>query len=70
VLELIVAILLIVLMVKIANNDGQTGWVWGVITFFVTLVCMVLIPLPLLRVGVAGIAVFVGMIGYKTVANR
>ena len=70
-LEIIVVVLLIVAMVKIAGNDNQSPLLWGIVTFVVAAACIVLIPsLPFIRVGIAGVLVFVGMIGYKTVSNN
>jgi hypothetical protein len=67
--ELIVAILLIVAMLKIANADNQSPVLWGGVTFLVAAACIALIPLPFIRLGIAGVVVFLAMIGYKAATN-
>ena len=69
-LELIVGILAISAVVKIASADGQSGLLWGLVTFGLIVACMMLVPLPFLRVGLAGVLALVAMFGYKVVANR
>jgi hypothetical protein len=63
-LEIIVAIAAIVAIVKIADADGQTPWVWGLVTFGLIALSMV-IPLPFIRVLIAAVAAFVLMIVKK-----
>lgn len=69
-LEIIVAIMLIVLIVKVADRDGQSTLLWGAVTFVAAAACIALIPLPFLRLGIAGLIVFAAMIGYKTAFNK
>ena len=69
-MELVVAILAIVAMAKIASADDQSPIIWGSVTLLLLGACIALIPLPFIRVGIAAVAAFVAMIGYKVVANR
>ena len=69
-LEIIVGVLLVVAIVKIADADDQSAGLWGGITVLAVLAAFFFIPLPFLRVGIAGIVVFLSMIGYKVAASR
>ena len=69
-LELIIGIMAIVAMVKIASADGQSGALWGLVTFVCVAACVVLIPLPMLRVAIGGIIAFIAMFVYKLAANK
>ena len=69
--ELIVGIFTIVAMVKIASADDQSPLLWGAVTFALCVVCIMLMPgLPFIRIGVAFVLAFVGMVAYKVAANR
>ena len=69
--ELIVGICAIVAMVKIASADDQSPLLWGAATFGLCVVCIMLMPgLPFLRIGIAIVVAFIGMIAYKVAANR
>ena len=57
-------------MVKIADADNQPRLLWGAVTCGLVIVCTALIPLPFLRVGVAFVAAFIAMTGYKIYAER
>ena len=65
-IEIVLGIALCVVMGKIASADNQSPWVWGIVTF-VLCAASLLIPLPFLRIGIAGAATFIGMIVYKSV---
>jgi hypothetical protein len=65
VLELILAIVLIVAVVKVANIENRSPVLWGVITFLISAACVVVIPIPFLRIGVAFIAAFAAMMIMK-----
>jgi hypothetical protein len=69
-IELFAGFMLILSMVKIADHDNQSPLLWGIVTFLITAACISLIPIPFIRIGIAGLLVFVGMIGYKTIADR
>ena len=69
-LELIVASAVVVAMVKIAGADDQSPLLWGGIAFLLTAACVVLIPLPFIRVGIAFALSFVAMIAYKVLKDR
>lgn len=63
--EIALAIGLVVVIVKVADNEGQPTFVWGLLTTLACIGSMFLIPWPFLRVLGAGILVFIAM----TVAN-
>jgi hypothetical protein len=69
-LELIIGILAISAVVKIASADGQNAALWGLVTFVLVAACVVLIPLPMLRVGIGAILAFLAMFAYKVAANK
>jgi hypothetical protein len=69
-LELIVVALAVSAMVKVAAADGQSSLLWGSATFALSIVCIMLIPYPFLRIGAAFALAFCGMIAYKVAANR
>jgi hypothetical protein len=69
-LELILAVMAIVAVVKIASADGQSGLLWGSVMFVLLVACIALIPLPMLRIGIAGVLAFIAMFAYKVVANK
>jgi hypothetical protein len=68
-LEILVAIAAIVAMARIASADGHSALLWGLITFGLCAACL-LIPLPLIRVGIAFGLALLAMFAYKIVANR
>lgn len=68
-LEIILAILLCGIMYKIADQEQLSGVAWGGLTMLVC-VASVFVPLPYLRVIIAGVAMFVAMIIYKIVARK
>ena len=69
-LEIFVCIATIVAMAKIASADDQSPLLWGLITFALVAACVVLIPLPFIRVGIAFVVAIAAMITYKVVSNR
>ena len=66
-LEIIVGIAAIVAMAKIADADDQSALLWGLITFALIVASLMLIPLPLIRVGIAFVVAIIAMIIYKVV---
>jgi len=68
-IEIILGVVLCAGMAKIASADDQSGIVWGFVTFIILLGCLA-IPIPYVRVLIAGGATFVAMIGWKAVADR
>ena len=68
--ELLVCIAAIGAMVKIADADDRSPWMWGAITFLLVVASVVLVPWPFIRVGIAFGLAAVGMIAYKVVRNR
>jgi hypothetical protein len=63
-MEYFLGICAVVAMYKIADADGRSGLVWGVITLFIVFGCFA-IPLPFLRVLIALIIAFVALMVRK-----
>jgi hypothetical protein len=70
VLEILFAVVTAAAVGKIARNDNQSGVLWGGLTLLACIGAFAAIPLPYLRVLLAGVLGFVGMIVFKIVANR
>lgn len=68
-IELVMIAAACIAMYRIAENDEQSPWAWVAITFGICMLCLA-IPLPLIRVGIAAVIAFGGMIAYKVVTNR
>lgn len=69
--ELIVSVFAVVAMVRIASADDQSPLLWGLITFGLCVLSFMLMPgLPFIRVGIAFVVAFIGMIVYKVAADR
>ncbi|WP_106381207.1 hypothetical protein [Abditibacterium utsteinense] len=60
--ELLLAIAASVAMGRLAEKDGHSNAVWGIITFVLCLFSL-LIPIPFLRIGIACAVVF-GLLTY------
>ena len=69
-LEILIVIAMIVLMAKIASADDQSPWLWGGLTFALSVAALVLIPLPIIRLAIVGVVVFIAMIVYKVMKDR
>jgi hypothetical protein len=69
-LEIVLGIAVVVMMAKVANADDQSAVTWGGLTFLLCVASVLFVPLPFLRMLLAGAAVFALMIGYKMVAER
>ena len=69
-LEILIVIAMIVLMAKIASADDQSPWLWGGLTFALSAAAIVLIPLPIIRLAIVGVVVFIAMIVYKVMKDR
>ncbi len=67
--EIILGVFMCVTMGKIASADDQSGVVWGFITFAFCLIAM-LIPLPFIRLGIAGVGAFATLMAYKMIGKR
>lgn len=67
--ELILAIALIVAMVRIADVENMSPWLWGAVAFLILLGSGI-IPIPYFRILVAGILSYGAMLTYKIVANK
>jgi hypothetical protein len=66
VIEIILAIGLCVVMGKIADADGRSGFLWGGITAALCVACL-FIPIPYARFLLAGVVAFVAMIVVKMI---
>jgi len=67
-LGLVMIIALIVFMYRLAEHENMAGWLWGLITFAVCGGAM-FIPLPLLRVVIAGVVAFGAMFVFKLLGD-
>ena len=54
---------------KVASVENESGIIWGAITFLLCAVSL-LVPLPFLRIFIAGLLAFVLMIVYKMTRGR
>ncbi|HUG90430.1 MAG TPA: hypothetical protein VML55_06335 [Planctomycetaceae bacterium] len=68
-LEVALGIALCVIIGKIADADGQSGIIWGAVTFLLCFASLA-IALPFLRILFAGVAAVVLMIAWKAIAGR
>ena len=59
-LELLVLVGVCIAIGKIASADGKSGFLWGMVALLLCFLSMA-IPLPFLRLGIAGVATFVLM---------
>lgn len=57
-------------MYRVADTEGKSGLLWGFITFLICLACGVLIPLPLVNVGIGFGVSFLAFFAYKVIANE
>lgn len=68
-LEILLIVAVVVAIAKIAAADDQSAVMWGVIAVVICGLSL-LIPLPFLRILLAGIVTFCAMIGYKMATNK
>ncbi len=61
---------LIVAAYKIADMDERSGLIWAVVAFGIAFGSLFLIPLPFIRILVAGVAVIVVMVIAKMIEAR
>jgi hypothetical protein len=64
-MELLLGIVAVAAMAKVADADGRSALVWGLITFAIVFACIYGIPLPFLRVLIGLIIAFVAMMVRK-----
>jgi hypothetical protein len=57
-------------MGKIADAEGRSSLMWGILTLGLCLAASVVIPLPLLRILIAGVAAFIIMMVAKAFDRR
>lgn len=69
-LEILLAAAVIAGMYKIADADDQKPWLWAGVTLLLCIVSILFVPLPFLRLLIAGVVAFVLMIGYKVVTKQ
>jgi hypothetical protein len=69
-IELLIIIALIVGISRMAEADNMSGVKWGAITMLACIVAVAIIPLPFIRVLIAGVGVFAGMVAVKGAASR
>ena len=59
-----------ILMYRVAEIDNESGPMWAGIAVATCVLSLFVIPWMLLRIGIATVAVFVGMIVYRMVKDR
>jgi hypothetical protein len=69
IIELVMAVAVVVAMVKIADMENQSSFIWGAVAVAALVLCFAL-PLPFFRVLVAGVISYAAMFVYKVVANK
>ena len=69
-LEIVMIAASVVLMYRIAEIEQRSGLVWAFLTGAACIGSLFVIPLPLLRIGIALAAVFTGMLVCRIVAKR
>ena len=57
-------------MYRITDLEGKNGFLWGLVTFAITLACGLLIPLPLVNVAIGFALSFLAYFIYKVVRNE
>jgi len=66
-LELFLAVVMVVTMIKIADADGQSAILWGSAAFVISVLCFMFIPFLFIRVLIAAVLTFAAMTAYKMV---
>jgi hypothetical protein len=69
VIEILVIVGMCILMARIANYDDESGLVWGGVALVLCLVSLV-IPIPVFRILIAGVAAFIAYFVFKLVSHR
>jgi hypothetical protein len=57
-------------MYRITSAEGKNGVLWGLITFLITFACGVLIPAPLINIGIGFVIAFLAYFVFKLVKNE
>ncbi len=68
-LEIIFGLFVCGAMAKIAVADEQSGVLWFCVTFAMCIVVVLFIPLPYIRMLIAGVLAIGAMMGYKAFAT-
>ena len=68
-IEILIGVAAVIAMIRIADAEEQSRLIWGSVTVGLMILSL-LLPLPMVRVALAGILAFVAMFVYKIVANR
>jgi len=69
-LEILLIVGLVIVTAKIADNEGQSAFLWGFITAAACVLGMFLIAWPFLRELAAGVVVFVAMTAANAIKRR
>ena len=69
-MEIVMIVAAVVAMYRIAETENESGMVWGGLTLAASIAAVVAIPLPLLRILIVLIVMFVGMTAYRMVARK
>ncbi len=69
-LEIVMIAASVVLMYRIAEIEKRSGVIWAFLTAVACIGSLFVIPLPLLRIGIALGAVYTGMLVCRIVAGK
>lgn len=69
-MEIIMIVAAISAMYQIAEMSNESGRLWGLLTLLASIVSLVVIPLPLIRVFIAFVVMFALLTIYRIVADR
>jgi len=69
-LELVMVAAAVALMYRIAEMEDRSGVLWGGLTAIACIAAMFTIPLPLLRIALVAVVMFIAMFVCRLVANR
>ncbi|MAX24887.1 MAG: hypothetical protein CMJ19_10325 [Phycisphaeraceae bacterium] len=69
-LEILLGVAVCIASMKVADADGMSGGMWFGIAFLICFLSVTLIPLPFIRMLIAGVLVICAMVGYKFYAER
>jgi len=64
-LELALLLVASIAMAKVADSDGMSPYLWGLLTLGIGFIAVILIPLPFLSVLIGPISTFILMIFCK-----
>ncbi|MBN1766548.1 MAG: hypothetical protein JW860_14935 [Sedimentisphaerales bacterium] len=66
-MELAMIIASIIIMCKLADMEGRSSILWGVLTFVLCVVALNFLPYPMIRIGIALVASIILMMLVKII---